>query len=74
MAENIDTRKQVSIRATQMILPPVVAPTATEIIWWHQQPHAETVLHATATKLILPTRSQNYTGRVVYHVRIASYI
>ena len=29
-AEDIDTAKQVSIRATEMILPLVVAPTATE--------------------------------------------
>ena len=32
MAEFIHTEKQAPIRATEMILPPVVAPAATEMI------------------------------------------
>ena len=32
MAEDIDTEKKVSIRATEMILPPTVALKATEMI------------------------------------------
>ena len=46
-AEDIDTGKQVSIRATKMILPPTVALKATEMI-------LPPPVAPTATKLILP--------------------
>ena len=46
-AEDIDTEKQVSIRATEMILPPTVALKAKEMI-------LPPPVAPTATKLILP--------------------